>query len=68
MTFNEARDLRIGEKVKRRNDDHTYEVFSLNEFISATDGKKIIYVKCKTPSGGIMKFSHKELVVVADER
>ena len=64
MKFDEARDLRIGEKVKRRNDDCIYEVYTLNEFISATNGKKIIYVKCKTSNGEIMKFSHKELVTV----
>lgn len=61
MTFNEARDLRIGEKVRTRSGDE-FEVFVLNEFISSLTGKKTIYVKCKTKSGGIMKFSHKELV------
>ena len=60
MTFNEARDLRIGEKVKTKNGDEL-EVYMLNEFISF-DGKKTIFVKCKTENGGIMKLGHKQLI------
>lgn len=62
MKISDARNLRIGQIVKTK-DGIEMEVFSMNEFIPATGGSAIIYIKCKTKDGYMMKFSHKELVV-----
>ena len=58
MRINDARNLRIGEKVMTG---FPITVWSLNEFISPLGKNTIIYVKGKTENGDIMKFSHKEL-------
>lgn len=60
MTLKEAKNLKIGEKVKARNGIEL-EVQGLNEFIPAIGGNTIIYVRGKVEDGSIMKFSHKEL-------
>ena len=63
MTLKKARDLRVGQKVKTKSGEE-YEVCGLSEFISALSRNTTIYVRCKTENGGIIKFSHKELVEV----
>ena len=60
MTLKDAKNLRIGEKVKSRNGIEL-EVSGLNEFIPALGGNTIIYVIGKVSDGSEMKFSHKEL-------
>lgn len=60
MKLNEARNLRIGEKVKSKNDIEL-EVCGLNEYMPLCGGDTIIYVRGKTEDGSMMKFSHKEL-------
>ena len=60
MRINDARNLRIGEKVMTTGG-FPITVWSLNEFISPLGKNTIIYVKGKTENGDIMKFSHKEL-------
>lgn len=60
MRINDARNLRIGEKVMTPGG-FLITVCSLNEFISSLGKNTIIYVKGKTENGDIMKFSHKEL-------
>lgn len=62
MTLKDARNLRIGERVKTRNG-NKFEVCGLNEFIPATGRNAIIYIRCKTETGNMIKFSHKELDV-----
>ena len=64
MTLKDARELRVGEKVKSKYTEYVYEVFMLNEYISPIKRNTIIYVLCKTESGEITKFSHKELVLL----
>lgn len=63
MTLKDARNLRIGERVKARNGNE-FEVCGLNEFVPATGGNTIIYIRCKTETGSMMKFSHKELIII----
>ena len=60
MRINDARNLRIGEKVMTPGG-FPITVWSLNEFTSSLVKNTIIYVKGKTENGDIMKFSHKEL-------
>lgn len=60
MRINDARNLRIGEKVMTPGG-FPITVWSLNEFIFSLGKNTIIYVKGKTENGDIMKFSHKEL-------
>ena len=63
MRINDARNLRIGEKVMTP-DGFPIIVLSLNEFISLSEKNTIIYVKGKTENGSIVKFSHKELKLI----
>lgn len=63
MRINDARNLRIGEKVMTPGG-FPIIVCSLNEFISPLGKNTIIYVKGKTENGDIMKFSHKELKLI----
>lgn len=60
MRINDARNLRIGEKVMTPGG-FSITVLSLNEFIPSLGKNTIIYVKGKTENGDIMKFSHKKL-------
>ena len=60
MKINDARNLRIGEKVMTPGG-FPITVCSLNEFISPLGKNTIIYVRGTTENGNMMKFSHKEL-------
>ena len=60
MTLKDAKNLRIGAKVKHKNG-MKLEVCGLHEFIPALGGNTIIYVRCEAEDGSMMKFSHKEL-------
>ena len=63
MKINDARNLRIGQKVMTPGG-FPINVWSLDEFISPLGRNTIIYVKGKTDKGDIMKFSHKELKLI----
>ena len=61
MTLDEARNLKIGEKVMTKMHGYELEVHGLHEHISWTNGKTTIYVRCKDENGMLMKYKHKEL-------
>lgn len=61
MTLDEARNLKIGEKVKTKIHGYELEVHGLHEHISWTSGKTTIYVRCKDDKGVLIKYKHKEL-------
>ena len=64
MTLGEAKNLKIGEKVKTKMYGYIYEVQGLHEHISWTNGKTTIYVRCKDEKGVLLKFKHKELTTI----
>ena len=64
MTLNEARNLKVGEKVKTKMYGYVYEVVGLHEHISWTSCKTTIYVRCKDEKGNLMKYKHKELTSI----
>ncbi len=61
MTIKQARGLKVGKKITDKMFGEEYEVISLNEFRPTIGGNTLIYVRCKTKSGELMKFSHKEI-------
>lgn len=63
MKITEARNLKTDQRVKDKRGNE-FTVWTMNEFIPATGGNTIIYIKCKDENGNIMKFSHKELSIV----
>jgi heat shock protein HspQ len=61
MTFDDARNLKIGQFVYHKMHGYKLEVISLDEYISMTGRNKLIYVKCKDNNGDIMRCDHKKL-------
>ena len=61
MRVTDARDLRIGERVKTKYG-YEVEVVSLHEHIPFNKTTPTIYVTCKEIGGCLRKFSHKELI------
>ncbi len=60
MTIKQARELKVGQKITDKMFGEEYEVVSLEEFRTFR-GSTLIYVRCKTENGELMKFSHKEI-------
>lgn len=62
MTIKQARNLKPGDKVKQKMHGYIMTVEQIEECNVVSN--EFVNVKCKTDDGSIMKYKHKELLLV----
>lgn len=68
MTIEQARRLKIGDKVKQKMHGYIMTVVSIEDSQCVYTTNKFVNVTCRLDNGSTMKHNHKELVLVDDDK